>query len=133
MKGHGESSPASRAAPDLPPPSPEDVEREYRKEYNNWLRRTQWNSTPFRNCPDQLRGIQPVTREPWYEDMAIYNKKFPIAGEGHDTGTLSSQDVYDDESALDKNRRMTVEEANWDSSTWRYVPHSLKGIKPVTK
>ena len=135
MQGHGAKpvGPGARAARPKAAPSPDDVEREYQKEYKNWLRRTQWNSTPFRNCPDQLRGLQPVTREPWYEDMAIYNKKFPIAGEGHDTGTLGSQDVYDDESALDaKNRKMTVEEANWDSSTWKYVPHSLKGIKPVT-
>ena len=22
---------------------------------------------------------------------------------------------------------------NWDSTTWRYTPHPLKGIRPVTK
>ena len=27
---------------------------------------------------------------------------------------------------------MRPDEAGWDSSTWKYVPHSLKGIKPVT-
>ena len=72
-------------------------------------------------------GLQPVTREPWYEDMAIYNAKFS----NHE---VDAKDEYNDESVLDvgMQRRRPPEEANWDSSTWRYVPHSLKGIKPVT-
>ena len=46
--------------------SPEKAEAAYRTEYNNWLRRTNWNPTPFRNAPDPIKGLKPVTREPWY-------------------------------------------------------------------
>ena len=68
-----------------------------------------------------------MTREPWYEDMAIYNAKFS----NHE---VDGKEEFNDESALDigQQRQKPPEEANWDSSTWRYVPHSLKGIKPVT-
>ena len=54
--------------------------------------------------------------------MAIYNAKFG-------NQTVDAPEAYDSGA-----KRLTVsrEEAGWDSSTWRYVPHSLKGIKPVT-
>ena len=108
-------------------PSPQQLEKKYREEHHNWIKRTQWNSTPFRNAPDQLRGIKPVTREPWFEDMAIYNAKFSNheidEKGGYVDGTFGAR----------KNQRaLTEEEGEWDSTTWRYVPHALKGIKPVT-
>lgn len=57
---------------------------------------------------------------------AQYNAKFAnqtLDGPAEfNDGTFSAQ----------KRLEMAPNEANWDSSTWRYVPHSLKGIKPVT-
>ena len=29
-----------------------------------------WNSTPHRNCPAHLRGLKPVTMEPWSRDAS---------------------------------------------------------------
>lgn len=33
-----------------------------------------WDSSPLRHCPYVLRGIAPVTREPWAVDEHIYNR-----------------------------------------------------------
>ena len=107
---------------------------------------TMWDPTPFRNAPWPLRGLKPVTREPWYHDAAIYNAKFiddPLEAAGSSgimddgkfiDGTFGNTDKvkYDkDGTALTKREQQL--HSNWDSSTWRYTPHSLKGIRPVTK
>lgn len=78
MEGHGAVARSSRPASKSP--TREEQEKEYRDEYNKWLRRTKWNPTPFRNAPDQIRGLKPMTREPWYEDMAIVS---PAAARTH--------------------------------------------------
>ena len=51
-----------------------------------------------------------MTREPWYEDMAIYNAKFS----NHE---VDGKEEFNDESALDigQQRQKPPEEANWDS------------------
>ena len=41
-------------------------------------RRPAWDSTPLRNRPSALRGLRPVTREPWAMDENVYNKKFEM-------------------------------------------------------
>ena len=44
-----------------------------------------WDSTPFRPTPHALRGVKPVTREPWMLDQAmvpIYRKLVPDSSEG---------------------------------------------------
>lgn len=33
-----------------------------------------WDSSTRRYCPPNLKGIQPVTREPWCEDEKFYNR-----------------------------------------------------------
>jgi len=33
-----------------------------------------WDSSPMRYCPHVLRGIKPITREPWCVDEKIYNE-----------------------------------------------------------
>jgi len=68
-----------------------------------------------------------VTREPWFEDMAIYNAKFS-SHEGDDKGAYADG-TFGSKKAI---KNETPEERGWDSSTWKYVPHTLKGIKPVT-
>ena len=58
--------------------------------------------------------------------VSQYNAKFDTTDDGKEAyadGTFGARRA---------NRAETREEAGWDSSTWRYVPHALKGIKPVT-
>ena len=50
-----------------------------------------------------------------------YNAKF--------TDNFNEKDDY---GARPLQLTVSKEESGWDSSTWKYVPHSLKGIKPVT-
>ena len=35
--------------------------------------RPSWDSTPMRNRPAALRGLKPVTPEPWAHDEVVYN------------------------------------------------------------
>jgi len=104
-----------------------------------------WDSSVFRNAPWQLRGLKPVTREPWCRDAAIYNAKFiddPLEAAG---GTAAITSAYldgtfgaSDYRVRDKDgtyltQREEELHRKWDSTTWRYTPHVLKGIRPVTK
>ena len=45
--------------------------------------RPAWDNTALRARPAALVGVKPVTREPWAQDEAVYNKKF----ETRQTGT----------------------------------------------
>jgi hypothetical protein len=45
--------------------------------------RPAWDNTALRARPAALVGLKPVTREPWAQDEAVYNKKF----ETRQTGT----------------------------------------------
>jgi len=107
---------------------------------------TTWDPSTFRNAPWPLRGVKPVTREPWCQDAAIYNAKFcddPLEASGSTTimddgqfidGTLGNTDKtnYDKDGTALTLREERLHR-NWDSSTWRYTPHVLKGIRPVTR
>ena len=68
-------------------------EREQRKK---WLALEKaWDSTPMRTRPAELRGLRPITREPWAVDEEFYQKK---------TGSFeyeyNSREAYDDRSVL---------------------------------
>lgn len=98
----------------------------------------QWNNTPFRSTPPNLRGIKCATGEPWHKDMVFYMKK---------TGSFedepNDEEMYDDRSVLAASKGYQssvtatglkgVAKPAWDSSTLRPVPHVLKGLKPVTR
>ena len=112
-----------------------------------------WDATPHRACPSNLRGIKPITAEPWSRDAAVYSnrtgsfeKLFNVEMDG------SAQTEYNDESALDSNNgymshiTATGLKRNaslgfgggegqplWDSSPLRHCPHVLRGISPVTR
>ena len=68
-------------------------EREQRKK-NQALEKA-WNSTPMRTRPAELRGLRPITREPWAIDEEFYQKK---------TGSFEEEynelGSYDDRSVL---------------------------------
>uniref|UniRef100_A0A7S2JFS5 Uncharacterized protein n=1 Tax=Haptolina brevifila TaxID=156173 RepID=A0A7S2JFS5_9EUKA len=123
MQGHGA---VRRRGATVRQPRREEIEREYREGYEKWMKEAGWNSTPFRNAPWQIRGLNPVTREPWFEDMAIYNAKFGPKEEEEDgmyiDGTFGASVAI----------TQTEQEKNWDSSIMKYVPYSLRGLKPVT-
>lgn len=76
MSGHGAVA-SKRRQQAVRQPKPEEIERQYREGYENWMKEAGWNATPFRNAPWQIRGLQPVTREPWFEDMAICTRPLP--------------------------------------------------------
>ena len=70
MEGHGAVS-RLRRMQGKRPPSADEMQREYEQGVELWKKEQGWNPTPFRNAPWQIRGLNPVTREPWFEDMAI--------------------------------------------------------------
>jgi len=124
MEGHGAVS-RLRRMQGKRPPSADEMQREYEQGVELWKKEQGWNPTPFRNAPWQIRGLNPVTREPWFEDMAIYNAKFA----GGDDGDTDYQDGSFGNHALST---MSETEKGWDGSIMKYVPHALRGLKPVT-
>ena len=56
---------------------------------NNWI------GTPFRTRPAELKGLRPITKEPWAIDEEFYQKK---------TGSFETEynmrEAYDDRSVL---------------------------------
>ena len=115
-----------------------------------------WDSTPHRSCPSNLRGLKPITSEPWSRDAAVYSTN---------TGSFEMQynvemdglgrEEYNDESVLDSNQGYVSHitatglkknsslafggglnasgQPMWDSSPLRHCPHVLRGISPVTR
>jgi len=124
MEGHGAVS-RLRRMQNRRPPTQDEMQREYEQGVELWKKEQGWNPTPFRNAPWQIRGLNPVTREPWFEDMAVYNAKFA----GGDDGETEYQDGSFGNHAITVQRD---DEKHWDSSTMRYVPYALRGLKPVT-
>lgn len=39
-------------------------------------RRPPWDGSPLRARPAALKGLQPITREPWAIDEDVYNRRF---------------------------------------------------------
>lgn len=114
-----------------------------------------WDNSQHRNTPAHLRGIKPVTMEPWSRDAQVYaaqtNLEKVYYADAHGDGTVAAR-TYNDESILDSNNpdparryrsHVTAsglrknaslgEQPLWDSSTRRYCPPGLKGIIPVTR
>lgn len=75
-----------------------DEVRELRKMFKSPSRgrgihnRPPWNGTPLRNRPSQLRGLKPVTPEPWKIDEDYYNARF-------ETRDVDEPDRYLDKTA----------------------------------
>lgn len=108
-------------------------------------REATWDSSPHRYVPPSLRGIKPITTEPWVRDAVVYARKtgdFELEVDDH-------LEAYNDESVLDSNngyvskitatglKRNASIGGNgqpwWDSSPLRHCPHVLRGIQPVTR
>ena len=120
-------------------------EREYREQMRLLNLEARWDETVHKVTPDPLRGVKPITREPWARDAYIYARK---------TGSFETEvgdraaEEYNDESALDSNNGYlsTVRASpggggggpnaslgrhdRWDYSTFRHRPVTLRGMKP---
>ena len=97
-----------------------------------------WNCTPMRQVPPNLKGLKVTTKEPWVRDMQFYQKKT-----GSFEEVLNNDEAFDDRSVLSATKGYTsqvtstgltgVSQPSWNNSTFRPVPHKLKGIKPQTR
>jgi hypothetical protein len=72
------------------PPTAEEMQREYEQGIELWKKEQGWNPTPFRTAPWQIRGLNPVTREPWFEDMAVCTRLPEGRGDGEGGGLMGS-------------------------------------------
>ena len=72
-----------------------ELKKMFKSPSSKMKNRPPWNGTPLRNRPSQLKGLKPVTPEPWKLDEDFYNRKF----ETRDVGT---PDRYLDKTARDK-------------------------------
>lgn len=126
------------------------------RELRNRAREVSWDPSPHLSCPPDLRGLKPITVEPWSRDAAIYARKtgsFERVYNADQFGTgKEKQEAYNDECALDSNNpdakrryrsRITATglkrnaslggQPQWDSSPLRHCPFVLRGISPVTR
>ena len=87
--------------------------------------RPKWNTSPLRNPPAALRGVRPVTNEPWVEvQEADIESKLDY---GHEW-EYEPKEPY---SSFIEEARMRREENQaqkpWNSSPVRHVPPTLRG------
>jgi hypothetical protein len=111
----------------------------------NAMREMGWNSTPHRTCPSYLRGLKPITPEPWSVDAIVYATKsgsFESVRNADKFGDgTQKEEVYNDESSLDTTNGYEsnvvatgrAKPGRWDSSPLRHTPYALRGISPVTR
>jgi len=104
-----------------------------------------WDGSKMTYMPPTVRGIKPITNEPWARDATIYNRKlgsFERTVNSNFDGTVLEE--YNDESVLDNNNgyrtqvtatglAKTKDSPAWDSSPYRACPYVLRGIKPKTR
>ena len=109
-----------------------------------------------KSCPSNLRGLKPVTNEPWSRDAVVYAQKtgsFERVANADAHGTeFDEMERYNDESILDSNNPDELKRYRshvtatglkknaslggqplWDSSPMRHAPYTLRGIQPVTR
>jgi len=90
-----------------------------------------WDPSPHKNPPAYLKAIKPITREPWTIDQQVYNATFDTSDFGKPTRYGIDMDPPLSAYRLDDPRmRPRGAKKGWDSSTFRQVPYSLRGIKP---
>jgi len=97
-----------------------------------------WDGSVHRSRPSNLRGLKVATKEPWARDETAYQKRT-----GSFEDEVNALDPYDDRSVLSASKGYTStvtatglngrKQPAWDSSPLRPVPHTLKGLKPVTR
>lgn len=115
----------------------------------NARRERDWDPTQFTYMPSTLRGMKPVTQEPWTRDAVIYARKtgsFEKVANAEMDGTAVEE--FNDESVLDATNGYQTQVTatgllkpptalskgpTWDTSPFRPCPHTLRGIKPVTR
>ena len=104
----------------------------------NAVREAKWDRSMHRSCPSNLRGLKPITPEPWARDALVYAHRtgsFEQVVNANKFGDGTQEEEYNDESVLDSNNgyRSHVTATGlkrnaslggqplWDSSTRRYT------------
>ena len=89
--------------------------------------------------PACLLGTRPRTSEPWSRDALVWANEEAaqrLAREPYnDASKLANEGGYRSHvkaSGLTRNASLGGQPL-WDESPWRYIPHALRGIKPVTR
>lgn len=103
-----------------------------------------WDSSPHKPIPYSLRGLKPVySADPWTRTaLESWSRLEMRPSSSYATAGLTKLDdgSRDDIVAL-RQRKMAEDRAAiagtkhqkpWDESQWKYVPPSLRGLRPVT-
>jgi len=101
--------------------------------------RPKWNSKPLRNPPGNLRGVRPMTSEPWQDvaedDLAArmeFGSRADLIAQG-----LVEEDKFFEHNGLvaeaRERRRQNARARAWDSSTVKYQPPALRGQKTLRR
>lgn len=89
----------------------------------------EWDNTPLRNPPAALRGMVPVTKEPWM-DRAKEDAKWSWQKDEKDKPQWRGEKNGLVEEA--KYRRQARNMARpWNSTSVRHAPHVLRGQKTI--
>ena len=110
----------------------------------NAIREAKWDASPHRSCPSNLRGLKPITPEPWARDALVYAQKTGsfeqiMNGDNFGDGTQAAEE-YNDESILDSHNgyRSTITATGlkknaslggqplWDSSPLRHTVRTCR-------
>uniref|UniRef100_A0A7S2ISE2 Uncharacterized protein n=1 Tax=Haptolina brevifila TaxID=156173 RepID=A0A7S2ISE2_9EUKA len=92
--------------------------------------RPKWNSSPLRNPPGALRGVRPVTLEPWME-VAEADRKVAL-NFGHENEWEPREEVnsYVEDARRRREDNRSLGAAPWDASSVKHMPPELRGQKP---
>ena len=89
--------------------------------------RPKWHSSPLRNPPGALRGVRPVTNEPWMEVAEVDMKSALNYGHEHEYEPRQEYNYFVEEAR--RRREENASAASWDSSVVRHAPAVLRGQK----
>ena len=99
--------------------------------------RPQWDARPLYNPPGALRGVRPVTKEPWAGVAAADNALRMDFGSRADLGLEEIDEQEWNNNGFVRNarerRRQNDRQAAWDSSVVRHAPAHLRGQKVLRR
>lgn len=88
--------------------------------------RKDWDATPLRNPPAALRGVVPVTREPW-EEVAKMDAMWQIQKEEKGPAWKGGRNGLVEEAQYRRQARQASKP--WNAAVVRHAPHVLRGQK----
>ena len=103
-----------------------------------------WDNSPFKPVPHPLRGYKPMSSyEPWSRTaLETWSRLEMRPSTSYATAGLTKLDDGQRDDIASLRKRQVAESAaaiagtshpkEWDSTQWKYVPPSLRGLRPVT-